>query len=213
MAQVALVWDKLEASADPNHGVPCSRSSHGLSVVQNGIRLVLVGEHIARTPIDSSAACWALDLADEKACWRLIDSSKRNNPYPDGIDVNVRVEKLRASTGGGFDDFFGNSSAASAAAPAADAESTWDVDDNNNNNEKPVDLDAAKEGLQDSGSDELMFAAHAVNFDMRLAHPFAKALLTEPQHADVSRFFYSWLSLFYSHWFLILSIAFYCFLL
>jgi hypothetical protein len=75
---VSFVWNKLEASADPVNGVPCSRSSHGLSVVQNGSRLIVYGgEHIARTPIDSSAACWALDLAaDEKAVWRLIDCSQ-----------------------------------------------------------------------------------------------------------------------------------------
>lgn len=76
---VSLVWNKLEASEDPKHGVPCSRSSHGISAVQNGSRLILYGgEHIARTPINSSAACWALDLADDEkaACWRWIDCSQ-----------------------------------------------------------------------------------------------------------------------------------------
>jgi hypothetical protein len=73
----SLVWNKLEASADPKHGVPCSRSSHGLSIVQNDSRLILYGgEKVARTPIDSSSACWALDMVGEKSSWRSIDCSQ-----------------------------------------------------------------------------------------------------------------------------------------
>lgn len=47
-------------------------------MTNNGTRLIIYGgEHVARTPLASAAACWALDLAsDGKASWRCIDCSE-----------------------------------------------------------------------------------------------------------------------------------------
>ncbi|CAJ1945526.1 unnamed protein product [Cylindrotheca closterium] len=69
-----VTWTKVTPAPDPTHGSPIPRSSHGLSIVQNGTRLILLGgEHVARTPIDVSNSHWAADLMDDgKWQWRLL---------------------------------------------------------------------------------------------------------------------------------------------
>jgi len=81
-----VAWTKLHPKPDPQYGSPCSRSSHGLSIVQNGSRLILYGgEHIARTPInDSSQSTWAADLqTDQSWKWRTINTTNSNQKEPE----------------------------------------------------------------------------------------------------------------------------------
>lgn len=72
-----IKWTRLTPRPDPQHGCPCARSSHGLSVVQKGSRLVLLGgEHVARTPL--SRDYWAadrIDDADGQWQWRLLTTA------------------------------------------------------------------------------------------------------------------------------------------
>lgn len=69
----------MEPIPDPIHGLPCARSSHGLSVVNNGRCLILYGgEHVARTPIESASSCWALDV--DTNVWRLINATTNSPP-------------------------------------------------------------------------------------------------------------------------------------
>jgi hypothetical protein len=71
---VELTWEKIAPKPDPAHGSPCKRSSHGLSLIDNGCRLILYGgEHVARTPLETSQATWAADLKDGAWTWRLIE--------------------------------------------------------------------------------------------------------------------------------------------
>ena len=76
-----ISWTRIEPTHDPVHGCPIERSSHGVSICNDGTKLlVLGGEHIARTPIDGSIAYWAADLVDNdsnKWQWRLITSVER----------------------------------------------------------------------------------------------------------------------------------------
>jgi hypothetical protein len=62
-----LAFVQLNPKPDPKYGVPCTRSSHGLSIV--GEKLVLYGgEHVARTPLEDFQALW---IASEEE-WRCI---------------------------------------------------------------------------------------------------------------------------------------------
>lgn len=87
-----VTWTKLEPRGDPNHGRPLSRSSHGLSMVQNKSRLVLYGgEHIARTPLEPNQQTWAVDVAADGSVgpWRLIQPA-------DGVTPPARVAHAQA---------------------------------------------------------------------------------------------------------------------
>ena len=58
-----LTWKRLNPKPDVK-GVPCERSSHGISLIRNeaGTRLILYGgEKIARTPLDPSEALWVAE--------------------------------------------------------------------------------------------------------------------------------------------------------
>jgi hypothetical protein len=78
-----LSWTKLDPKPDPQHGIPCTRSSHGLSLVQKESRLIIYGgEHVARTPLEASQATWAADGTDGAWTWRLIDDSSKGGPPP-----------------------------------------------------------------------------------------------------------------------------------
>jgi hypothetical protein len=88
-----ISWKQISPAADPQHGLPCSRSSHGISWIPAGCvttsddnntmsRLIVYGgETVARTPLDSSQACWACDFTTsssgeiDSGKWRLIKSS------------------------------------------------------------------------------------------------------------------------------------------
>lgn len=86
IAQVSFV--KLDPQPDPIHGKPCARSSHGLSLVHEGRRLVLYGgEHVARTPVESNQALWVADRigVDEhkKETWQWrCCMTPENQPQP-----------------------------------------------------------------------------------------------------------------------------------
>jgi hypothetical protein len=69
-----ISWTKVTPEADAKNGTPSARSSHGLSLVRDASRLILLGgEHVARTPLDGSNRYWAADKTDvNKWKWRLI---------------------------------------------------------------------------------------------------------------------------------------------
>lgn len=70
-----LRWTQLVPQPDPQAGRPCARSSHGVSVLAGGQRLIVYGgEHVARTPLPPADACWAVDDL-ERPTWRAIDCS------------------------------------------------------------------------------------------------------------------------------------------
>jgi len=63
-------FNKIIAKPDPDYGFPCSRSSHGFSCVSFCGRTLLVligGEHVARTPLDSNQMVWIAEKYD--GCW------------------------------------------------------------------------------------------------------------------------------------------------
>lgn len=79
MENVKTTFVKIEPVADPVHGKPCARSSHGLSLVNNGKRIVLYGgEHVARTPIEDNESLWIADLGEgsetSSAQWRCVQT-------------------------------------------------------------------------------------------------------------------------------------------
>lgn len=66
LADVKPSFVKLDPLPDEIHGRPLARSSHGLSIVNGGRRLVLYGgENIARTPFELLQALWVADLGDD----------------------------------------------------------------------------------------------------------------------------------------------------
>lgn len=79
-----ITWTNVVPKDDPKHGSPIARSSHGVSMVQ-GRLIILGGENVARTPIESSNSFWAADSStvdDGSWQWRLITAP--NGP-PDRI--------------------------------------------------------------------------------------------------------------------------------
>jgi len=63
---IKLSFKRLDPKPDPVHGRPCARSSHGLSLVDAGRRLVLYGgEHIARTPLEPNQMLWLADRIED----------------------------------------------------------------------------------------------------------------------------------------------------
>lgn len=86
-----LSFTQINPKPDPKHGVPCVRSSHGISVIQNGARLVVYGgEHVARTPIENEQALWFCDL-DGEAQWKCVT--------PTGSLPPPRVAHAQAAVG------------------------------------------------------------------------------------------------------------------
>lgn len=73
-----ISWTKIVPKKDPKHGAPIARSSHGVSIVQKGSRLVVLGgENVARTPIDSTNSCWIAHKTDNSGSswqWKLISA-------------------------------------------------------------------------------------------------------------------------------------------
>lgn len=71
-----ISWTKIVPTPDPKHGSPCTRSSHGVSMVKDGTRLIVLGgEHVARTPIEGGSAYWAADSDGASWKWRLISAT------------------------------------------------------------------------------------------------------------------------------------------
>lgn len=94
-ASPTVSWKQLSPAADPKHGKPCTRSSHGVSLVVApssdsttaagavAARLVVYGgETTARTPLQASQAGWICDNivtgdydgGGKKLQWRCIES-------------------------------------------------------------------------------------------------------------------------------------------
>ena len=73
---VKFSWKKLIPKPDPSKGVPCERSSHGLSLVDKAKRLILYGgERVARTPISVDQSTWAAEQGDDGGwSWRQIQT-------------------------------------------------------------------------------------------------------------------------------------------
>ncbi|GAX14619.1 hypothetical protein FisN_6Lh402 [Fistulifera solaris] len=79
----AMGWQLLSPQPDPEHGTPCTRSSHGLSYVNH--RLVIYGgEHVARTPLSNEQqALWVCH--DNLQQWRCCVSTTKTSPPPPRI--------------------------------------------------------------------------------------------------------------------------------
>ena len=82
----SLKWTRLlpsSSSSSGNNASPLPRSSHGVSYLKKGDRLVIYGgENVARTPIvEAGQECWIIDhiLTAENACeslqWRAVRCS------------------------------------------------------------------------------------------------------------------------------------------
>jgi hypothetical protein len=70
---IKFKWENLNPTPDPDHGVPCERSSHGLSLLKGGKALILYGgENVARTPLDPLQSTWAAEEKDGVWSWRCI---------------------------------------------------------------------------------------------------------------------------------------------
>lgn len=84
-----MKWTRLHPTPDPQHGTPCARSSHGVSLVGGGNRLLVYGgENKARTPIEGTDVAWIVDNIDsDKPSWRCLvgASQKKKNAPPDRI--------------------------------------------------------------------------------------------------------------------------------
>lgn len=78
----SFAWTKLHPSPDPDHGAPCSRSSHGVSVVTgtDGTKTLFLygGEHVARTPLQAVDAGWL--CTDNLTQWKWVDCSTSAPP-------------------------------------------------------------------------------------------------------------------------------------
>ena len=78
---VEIKFTQLKPSSDPTYGSPCARSSHGLSIVQHGTRLILHGgENIARAPVENKDATWAADLDEATGMWQWRRIVAENTP-------------------------------------------------------------------------------------------------------------------------------------
>jgi Galactose oxidase, central domain len=79
-----LTWTRLNPKPDPTHGIPCTRSSHGVSAIirSDGTQGLFVygGEHVARTPIESNDAGWICD--NNMTQWKCVDCSPETNNGP-----------------------------------------------------------------------------------------------------------------------------------
>jgi Galactose oxidase, central domain/Kelch motif len=94
-------WQQLAGQPDPDHGLPCTRSSHGVSVIAANnaatttnasntnkiLLLVYGGEHVARTPIHDEANCvWTYRYHDQ------------------GGETTNQWQRITCTGGGGGDD-------------------------------------------------------------------------------------------------------------
>jgi len=78
---VKVSFTQLKPTPDAEHGSPCARSSHGLSIVKHGTRLILHGgENIARTPLEDEEATWAADLDKATGTWQWRRIVTDNTP-------------------------------------------------------------------------------------------------------------------------------------
>lgn len=91
-----LNFVELKPKPDPTHGVPCTRSSHGLSMICGGKKLVLYGgEHVARTPIEDHEALWVADCIDNDDWqWKCVTTPTTTKTTPPS-----RVAHAQAAVG------------------------------------------------------------------------------------------------------------------
>lgn len=86
-SSISLKWTNLSVKPDAQFGLPCERSSHGLSILCGGSRLILHGgERVARTPLDKSQETWAADKSTlddgEMWNWRLVSGHIGDDEAP-----------------------------------------------------------------------------------------------------------------------------------
>jgi hypothetical protein len=80
--QMKFSWTKLLPKPDPKYGVPCARSSHGVSFLAGSDRLILYGgEHVARTPITDSTF-WLCEHVTTEPTWKFIEPTPTTAPPP-----------------------------------------------------------------------------------------------------------------------------------
>mmetsp|Transcript_2158 Transcript_2158/g.3290 ORF Transcript_2158/g.3290 Transcript_2158/m.3290 type:complete len:347 (-) Transcript_2158:136-1176(-) len=90
-----LSFNQISPKPDPVHGKPCRRSSHGVSILNNGSVLVLYGgEHVARTPLDDKESLWfAVKQDDDNDNWQW------QCILPTGTKPPARVAHAQAAVG------------------------------------------------------------------------------------------------------------------
>lgn len=89
-----ISFTEIKPKPDPVHGVPCTRSSHGISMVRGGTCLVLYGgEHVARTPLDDAQALWTCNkTGDDEWQWKCCsDTATTVCPPPRVAHTQVAV--------------------------------------------------------------------------------------------------------------------------
>lgn len=67
-SKLKVQWQPLSPQPDPQYGIPCARSSHGVSWVNDRL-IVYGGEHVARTPLSQNQILWSCDRLEQ---WRCI---------------------------------------------------------------------------------------------------------------------------------------------
>lgn len=88
-----LTWTQIVPEADPEHGNPSERSSHGLSILHKGSRLVLYGgEKTARTPMEPSQEMWAADYVNDNNNDDIKEKGKDNENEKDKVNDNEEKE-------------------------------------------------------------------------------------------------------------------------
>ena len=102
-----LEWEEVKDMVDP----PSTRSSHGISVIGNRL-YVFGGEHVARTPIDSTMYSFDFDKMEDKA-WTTCKVVGETVPSP-------RVAHSQAAVGSTIFIFGGRQGVAMSEAPLND---------------------------------------------------------------------------------------------
>ena len=70
------------SSSAPGSSTPITRSSHGISALSGGCRLVIYGgEHVARTPITGPQSLWVAEKKEQdNGEWRWVCPTQMNSP-------------------------------------------------------------------------------------------------------------------------------------
>eukprot|EP00545_Synedropsis_sp_CCMP1620_P012200 CAMPEP_0119009630 /NCGR_PEP_ID=MMETSP1176-20130426/4499_1 /TAXON_ID=265551 /ORGANISM="Synedropsis recta cf, Strain CCMP1620" /LENGTH=363 /DNA_ID=CAMNT_0006962179 /DNA_START=45 /DNA_END=1136 /DNA_ORIENTATION=+ len=99
IGKAKLSFVEIKPLPDPQYGVPCTRSSHGISMVRGGTRLVLYGgEHVARTPLVlayEQQALWMANLDADNNTWQwkccIPEATQKSMPPPRVAHTQVAV--------------------------------------------------------------------------------------------------------------------------
>jgi len=87
-----IQWTEIKPSADPEHGIPLPRSSHGVSTISDRI-YVYGGENVARTPLEDDQSLWcAYKNTSNEWAWKSV------NPSADATRPSKRLGHAQCAT-------------------------------------------------------------------------------------------------------------------